>query len=587
MEQKYLNSDVLEQIKDFDSKYYNLSEEQNLLVDKLILNEKLKKRYKYYGLCETCRQPKTGDDWCRPCKAIHFQRNFENWTSGNYVVDEFIQESQLNAKNENEKLEWIEYNRFEKIDYITKGGFGTIYKAIWKDGKFESNKWVRDRDRKKGFVALKSLNNSKDITLEFLNEIKFHLKMNHSENIIHFYGITKNKTGDFMMVMEYAFNGNLRQSLNKDFNSLSWKDKLIISYKIACGLNDIHKKELTHQDFHSGNILVIRNNDNDETFHSITDLGLCKPANEKSEKCKKNVYGVLPYVAPELLRGKKYTQKSDIYSFGIIIYEIFNGLPPYYDMAHEEFLAIRICQGLRPSFRFKVPQLIVDLFNQCVDADPSKRPTAEYLSETFDHWNVEYWRMDSEISKQIGADGFSEEQQSFTKSSISSTELIYTTHPQAIYTSRLLNFNNLPEPKNACDEVEYSDSTKIDFTKLNINSQEKTDEKVIYVEDLEKRVVFGICGECSEPGTEEKWYKPCNAKRFKDNFKNWTNGNKNIDEFIQQSQLDAVHYKMVFEWIPYKNFQNITFITRGGFVALKSLNDSSDISTEFLNDVNK
>ncbi|RIA90275.1 kinase-like domain-containing protein, partial [Glomus cerebriforme] len=131
-------------------------------------------------------------------------------------------------------------------------------------------------------------------------------------------------TNDFMMVMKYAENGNLRQTLNKDFNTMRWKEKLDIISDIAEGLSDIHKEGLTHRDFHSGNIL--------NTFHTgktnynITDLGLCKPANEKHDK---KVYGVLPYVAPEVLRGKKYTQESDVYSLGIIIYEVFNGLPPY------------------------------------------------------------------------------------------------------------------------------------------------------------------------------------------------------------------------------------------------------------------
>ncbi|RIA80305.1 kinase-like domain-containing protein, partial [Glomus cerebriforme] len=194
-------------------------------------------------------------------------------------------------------------------------------------------------------------------------------------NIIEIYGITKDpKTSNFMMVMDYAENGNLRQKLNRDFNLLSWHDKFEILMDIAQGLDDIHKMGLTHRDFHSGNIL---SRDQLFLYNRITDLGLCKPANEKQDNRK--VYGVLPYVAPEVLRGKQYTQESDIYSFGIIIYEVFNGLPPYYDMPHEEFLAIKICQGLRPSFNIKVPQLIVDIFKQCVDADPSKRPTAKYL----------------------------------------------------------------------------------------------------------------------------------------------------------------------------------------------------------------
>jgi hypothetical protein len=172
MEQNYISNDVFEQIKDFD-RYHLLNEEQKLLIDKLIPNEVLKLRYKWYGLCKGCKQPNTFYDWCQPCNSKRFQQNFKNWTSGNSDVDKLIQESQLNAKNVYEILEWIEYDRFENIEYITKGGFGKVYKAIWKDGKiynwdYETNQWNRINIE---FVALKSLNNSKDITLEFLNEV--------------------------------------------------------------------------------------------------------------------------------------------------------------------------------------------------------------------------------------------------------------------------------------------------------------------------------------------------------------------------------------------------------------------------------
>ena len=86
------------------------------------------------------------------------------------------------------------------------------------------------------------------------------------------------------------------------------------------------------------------------------------------------------------------------------------------------------------------------------------------------------------------------------------------------------------------------------------------------MDDLEKREqVYGICGECNEPGTGYKWCQHCNAKRFKNNFKNWTSGNKNIDEFIQQSQLNAVHFSNYLEWIPFENFKNVTCITKGIF----------------------
>src|SRR5688572_29818084 len=110
MEEFKLSDDVFEQIKDFDR--YKLTEEQRLLIDKLILNEELKVRYKKHGLCKECEQPSIDgypDYWCQLCNAKRFQQNFKNWTSGNHDIDEFIQQTQLKAKNYSEVIEWIEY----------------------------------------------------------------------------------------------------------------------------------------------------------------------------------------------------------------------------------------------------------------------------------------------------------------------------------------------------------------------------------------------------------------------------------------------------------------------------------------------
>ena len=82
MEEIKLSHDVFEQIKDFNRQ--RLTEEQQLLIDKLILNEELKERYKKHGLCKECKQPNTGGSWCQPCNAKRFQQNFQNWTSGNH-----------------------------------------------------------------------------------------------------------------------------------------------------------------------------------------------------------------------------------------------------------------------------------------------------------------------------------------------------------------------------------------------------------------------------------------------------------------------------------------------------------------------
>ena len=221
---------------------------------------------------------------------------------------------------------------------------------------------------------------------------------------------------------------------------------------IAHGLNTIHEKQLIHRDLHIGNILVI--NMNIKMYTRITDMGLCKPADY--DNTKNGIFGVLPYVAPEILRGQNYTKASDIYSFGIIMYEVISGLPPYHDVSHDEFLAIKICSGLRPRFNIKVPQLIVNLIKKCLDANPLNRPTASELKEILYKWWSDFSKL-TELQEQIKeADEINNNLP--TSSSLPSTNLSYETHSEAIYTSRLLNFNNLPEPTNSNDYYEQNDN---------------------------------------------------------------------------------------------------------------------------------
>ncbi|POG78640.1 kinase-like domain-containing protein [Rhizophagus irregularis DAOM 181602=DAOM 197198] len=474
MDEIKLSDDVIEQIKDFDK--FHLTKEQESLVDKIILNEELRKRYKFFGLCEECKQLNTYPYWCQSCNSRYFQQNFKNWTSGNHEVDEFIKKTQLRAKKRVQILEWIEYDKFDDVEYLAKGGFGSTFKADWKDGyilcrDYKNNQWERNGETK---VALKCLHNSQDITAEFLKEVESTILACEfgSGFVVFCFGITKDpKTNNFMMVMDLK-GRNLRQHLNDDFNSLNWMYKLRILKNISFGLSDIHNSGLIHRDFHCGNILSdIGNN------AYITDLGLCQPANMKSDN--KKIYGVLPYVDPEVLRGKEYTKESDIYGFGIIAYEICTGLPPYHDIAHDEFLAIKICHGLRPKSNYKIPQLIFDTINRCWDADLLKRPKADELQKLFTDIFAN-WKEDSVIDKQIDeANEINEKSSSSTVQSPSSStsDLSYMTHPQAVYTSRLLDFKNLPKPKNADNNdnllgIEDSESTIIDFTKLDFNSKD-------------------------------------------------------------------------------------------------------------------
>ena len=87
-----------------------------------------------------------------------------------------------------------------------------------------------------------------------------------------------------------------------------------------------------------------------------------KPLNHyNSSSDKKGVYGVLPYIAPEVLRGKPYTQASDIYSFSMIMWEFISGVPPFDDRPHDIQLSLSICKGERPEFIKNTPECYTNL----------------------------------------------------------------------------------------------------------------------------------------------------------------------------------------------------------------------------------
>src|SRR6266540_869679 len=220
------------------------------------------------------------------------------------------------------------------------------------------------------------------IFIKLQNHIKF--KHPYYNGVLDIYGISQDpNTKEYILVMRYASDGSLTDYITKNFKNLKWKDKIRILHSIILGLNIVHQEQLIHHDLHSGNILH---------FYMlpqrvmIADLGLSVPADQEPS----SVIGVLPYIAPEVLNGKPYTQKSDIYSFGILMSEISTGQRPFNDKAHGHGLMLKICEGLRPAFSNNTPKFYIKLAYKCMDADPDNRPTAEEILKIMDFWkNIE------------------------------------------------------------------------------------------------------------------------------------------------------------------------------------------------------
>src|SRR6185312_1058391 len=163
--------------------------------------------------------------------------------------------------------------------------------------------------------------------------------------------------------------------------------------KISYDLYKIHEAGYVHADFHSSNILQNQHNENNIQPY-VTDLGLSKKKDEQND----GIYGVMPYVSPEVLLYGKFTQAADIYSFGVIMAEMSTGKRPFDGCDFDTKLAARICnKGERPEIAPGTPKCYIELAKKCMDSDPQKRPSA---------WDVYYkigvWLKDkNEISKQF------------------------------------------------------------------------------------------------------------------------------------------------------------------------------------------
>jgi len=281
-------------------------------------------------------------------------------------------------------------------------------------------------------------------------------------------------TKDYLMVMGYMSEGNLRQYLKNNFGKLTWWEKLRKLESIAYGLKNIHNQNLVHRDLHGGNILNGWNNDWNDYLTFITGLGLSRPAN--SQKKEGEIFGVIPYVAPEVLQGQPYTQAADIYSFGIIAAEMITGLPPYYDREHDQFLALDICQGLRPQFQIKIPPLLEKLINRCWDADPEQRPSAEELKKILDGWHNEIKdNKNTQFAQQIQA---AETYNQTLPEAIRFPK--YQLHLGAVYHSKLINTQQITNLLSTAISELYTDAIDLDIAGLNL-----TDNKT---EQLENQI---------------------------------------------------------------------------------------------------
>ncbi|CAB4379478.1 unnamed protein product [Rhizophagus irregularis] len=278
--------------------------------------------------------------------------NINEWT--NWIEEAIIKQH----------IKYYEYENFKNIQEVGSGAFGKVFRANWKNFGH--------------YLALKSFYNLNDITLkEIVNELKLQREVDFHDNIIRFYGITKfesenkiDQTKNYLLVMEYANGGTLRDYLNENFNRLSWDDKYNLAHQLACSVLCLHDEGIVHRDLHSCNVLVHKKS------IKLADFGLSKRIDEASNSQSK-LLGMVPYIDLKILMNSnnlKLNEKSDVYSIGVLLWEISSGKPPFHEENNKIGLIYDISQGRREEIIPDTPNDYSNLYIECWNNEPNKRP---------------------------------------------------------------------------------------------------------------------------------------------------------------------------------------------------------------------
>ncbi|KAG0304598.1 hypothetical protein BGZ98_005291 [Dissophora globulifera] len=252
----------------------------------------------------------------------------------------------------------IPFSEISKVKYnVAKGGSGTIHLGAWRNMH----------------VAIKEQHNTNDL----IKELKMHKQVHDSNYIVKFFGITKHPlTHDTCIVMQFAENGCLQDYLETQNDSITWLTKYRLAWEIASGLDFIHRENIFHTDLHSRNILI-------DTGGKalITDFGLSKSVNKTIYTTKAGLFGVVPYVAPERMQNPTitYNAKCDIYSLGVILWELSSCVIPFEAQLQDVMLAVNIIAGVREK---TVPGTAVEyemLYRRCWDGLPQSRPQMDIV----------------------------------------------------------------------------------------------------------------------------------------------------------------------------------------------------------------
>ncbi|KAH0455631.1 hypothetical protein IEQ34_015663 [Dendrobium chrysotoxum] len=264
-------------------------------------------------------------------------------------------------------LQIIKNEDLEELRELGSGTFGTVY-----HGKWRGTDVAIKRIKKSCFTGRSS--EQERLTQEFWREAEILSKLHHP-NVVAFYGVVQDGPGGTLAtVTEFMVNGSLRHVLLRKDKYLDRRKRLIIAMDAAFGMEYLHSKNIVHFDLKCDNLLV-NLKDQSRPICKVGDFGLSKI--KRNTLVSGGVRGTLPWMAPELLNGSsnKVSEKVDVFSFGIVLWEILTGDEPYANMHYGAIIGGIVNNTLRPPIPVSCDPEWRRLMELCWAPDPQQRPS--------------------------------------------------------------------------------------------------------------------------------------------------------------------------------------------------------------------
>ncbi|MED6207483.1 hypothetical protein PIB30_036256 [Stylosanthes scabra] len=264
-------------------------------------------------------------------------------------------------------LQIIRNADLEDLLELGSGTYGTVY-----HGKWRGTDVAIKRIKKSCFAGRSS--EQERLAKDFWREAQI-LSNLHHPNVVAFYGIVPDGVGGTLAtVTEFMVNGSLRHVLLKKERLLDRRRKLIIAMDAAFGMEYLHSKNIVHFDLKCDNLLV-NLRDPQRPICKVGDFGLSRI--KRNTLVSGGVRGTLPWMAPELLNGSssRVSEKVDVFSFGISLWELLTGEEPYADMHCGAIIGGIVKNTLRPPIPERCDPEWRKLMEECWSADPNSRPS--------------------------------------------------------------------------------------------------------------------------------------------------------------------------------------------------------------------